>query len=165
MKSMLCWFSIALLLSCNSQSTETNNSLKNTTGSQDSVACEHALRFANEYISNARNATKQQHDSAWLFANPALSEKFKNEYRKLVDSANKADPELGLGFDPILDAQDYPDKGFDLKDCQPETGYITLQGKEWKDFHLVVKVIKQENTWKIDGAGIINIPPDKQIKK
>ena len=165
MKSMICWFSITILLSCNSQSNEINESFKNTTGSTDSVVCEFALRFANDYIRNAGNANKQQHDSVWLFENPSLSEEFKTEYRKLMDSANKADPDLGLGFDPILDAQDYPDKGFELKDCQPESGFITLQGKEWKDFHLVIKVINQENSWAIDGAGIINIPPDKQIKK
>ena len=165
MKNMLSLVPLYLLISCNAQSNETTDGRNITTDSLNTGACETALRFANSYIGNTGNINQQKTDSSWLYVNTTLTEIFKSKYRMLVDSANKADPEFGLGFDPILDAQDFPDKGFEMKDCKPESGYVTLQGKDWKDFYLVIKVIQQDNIWKVDGSGVINIPPDKRIKK
>ncbi len=134
MKNIVLLVQLVFFLSCNTQTSETgnnNNTIKDTTSSK---ACVSALDFANDYISSTVRVSPAQNDSLGLYDNPLLSAKFKSIYRNLMDSAIKADPELGLGFDPVLDAQDYPDKGFELADCNKESGYVTLRGKDWKDF-------------------------------
>lgn len=72
---------------------------------------------------------------------------------------------MGLDSDPILDAQDFPDKGFELVNCDSTAGFVTIRGKEWKDFILTVKVVDQNNKWLVDGAGVINIPVTKRARR
>lgn len=165
MKFIVVLAQLAIMFSCNTQTTETtkNNIINNDEIS--ALACESALKFANEYVSSTVRSSPVQNDSAWLYRNPLLSAKFISEYRMLIDSANKADPEFGLGFDPVLDAQDYPDKGFEIATCNNETGYVSLLGKGWKDFYLTVKMVFADSIWLVDGSGIINIPPDKRAKR
>ncbi|MEA5097662.1 MAG: hypothetical protein VB032_03915, partial [Burkholderiaceae bacterium] len=83
-------------------------------------------------------------------------------YKKIIADAFKNDPEMGLGADPIFDAQDYPDQGFKVLSCNEKSNYVTLQGVDWQDFRVVVKTIKTEKGWLVDGAGIINIPVNLQ---
>src|SRR5437764_4590505 len=101
----------------------------------------------------------------WVERNPLLTNNFKTFYRNLLDAAQKEDPEVGLDFDPIFDAQDFPDKGFEIVNCDNETGYVTVRGKDWADFVLVLKVIQQDNKWLVDGSGVINIPVNKRAKR
>ena len=82
-----------------------------------------------------------------------------------MDCARKADPELGLDADPVLDAQDFPEKGFELNNCDSTAGYVSVKGKDWKDFFLVLKVVHENNQWLVDGVGIINISFDKRAKR
>ena len=76
-----------------------------------------------------------------------MTDKFKTTYRNLLDSARKADPELGLDFDPIFDAQDFDDKGFSIMTADTNTGYVTVIGNKWKEFTLVLKVVFQDNKY------------------
>nr|MBP6315517.1 hypothetical protein [Chitinophagaceae bacterium] len=79
-----------------------------------------------------------------------------------VENAYKQDPELGLGFDPIFDAQDYPEKGFELVSFDEKTNFIVVKGKDWADFKLTLKMVEENEQWLVEGCGIINIPKDKQ---
>lgn len=71
---------------------------------------------------------------------------------------------MGLDFDPIFDAQDFPDEGFIIL-SHDSSGYVTLQGKDWPEFTVVAKVAWENNTWLVDGTGVINIPEEKRTKR
>lgn len=118
-----------------------------------------ALQFINDYTRFCLLTDKDKvSDSVWINQNILLTQNFKRHYKALVDSAWKADSELGLDFDPIFDAQDFPDKGFSIAKTDSSSGYVTVAGKEWKDFFLNIHVVLESNRSLVDGAGVINIP-------
>ena len=80
----------------------------------------------------------------------------------MIEEAFKIEPELGLDFDLIFDAQDYPDEGFELESFDNKTNYVVVKGKNWTDFRLTIKMVLENNKWLVDGCGIINIPNDKR---
>ncbi|NLT52211.1 MAG: hypothetical protein GXX85_15005 [Ignavibacteria bacterium] len=116
-----------------------------------------ALKFTNEYAVLSSKGNSMD----WIEGNRLLTANFKSIYKNLLDSAIKADPEMGLGFDPVFNAQDYPDS-FVIKNIDKD-GFIILQGKDWQNFLVMVKLVCEEKNWLVDGAGIINIPASKQI--
>ena len=75
------------------------------------------------------------------------------------------DPIEGFDSDPIVDAQDFPDKGFSILKQDPNTGYVTMVGNGWKDFTVVLRIVHINNKWLVDGAGTINIPESKWRKR
>lgn len=117
------------------------------------------IEYLNEMMSKKTTITMDQ----WVENNKTVTTRFKSSYKKIVDEAKKEDPELGLNADPILDAQDYPDKGTLLDRC--DDNFVTLKGKGWERFKVVVKMIKTNNGWMVDGSGIINVPKDKQAPR
>ena len=119
------------------------------------------LRFINDYIQSIGKMEMVE----WIEQNPSTTQNFKSSLRSLVENAEKETPGYGLGFDPILDAQDYPDRGFDLKSIDTNTGYVAVVGKDWKDFELTIKLIYFEGKWLVDGSGIVNIPQEKQAPR
>ena len=123
-----------------------------------------ALNFMNDYAEYCTPKSPPSSDTTWIERNQLLTNNFKNRYSNLLDSASKADPEIGLDFDPIFDAQDYPDEGFIIS-SQDSSGFVTLKGKDWPEFTVVVKVVLENNKPLVDGAGIINIPVDKRAKR
>jgi len=72
---------------------------------------------------------------------------------------------MGLGADPIFDAQDYPSKGFELESIDETTNYLTMKGKDWSEFKLTMKVVEENGKWLVDGCGIVNIPKDKRAAR
>lgn len=62
--------------------------------------------------------------------------------KRIIDLAYKQDPELGLDRDPIFDAQDCPDKGFELDSFDEKTNYLTVKGKNWPEFKLTMEVVE-----------------------
>lgn len=123
-----------------------------------------AMQVINEYVVFCSQSTESADD--WVAKNKLLTHKFKTSYKKLVESALKEEPESGLGFDPILDAQDYPDEGFELVNYDHKKGFVTLRGKDyWSNFILVMKVVKEKGKWLVDGSGVINIPRKMQAKR
>lgn len=116
-----------------------------------------ALSFINDYTKHCTSVDMDK----WIPKHQLLSADFKNAYKALVDSMRKADPEMGLDFDPIFDAQDYPDQGFFVKKTDSINGYVTVEGKNWKDFTVLLKVVLKDGKSLVDGAGIINMPKDK----
>ena len=122
-----------------------------------------AVKFLDDYVIYCDNRNSNKNLFQWINDNTLLTSKFKETHKKIIEEAEKADPEMGLGFDPIFDAQDYPD-GFLIKSIN-NNGFVTLQGKDWQDFVVTVKLVYIDNKWFVDGAGIINIPKDKQAKR
>jgi len=126
--------------------------------------CDIALTFINNYT-DLISKRSSANIAGWIKNNPLLTNRFKITYENLLDSAQKADPEMGLDFDPVLDAQDFPEKGFELINCDKTTGYVTVRGKNWNEFLLILKLALQDDKWLIDGSGVINISVDKKAKR
>lgn len=76
----------------------------------------------------------------------------------MIDEGWKEDPEVGLGYDPILSAQDYPDKGFEFDSIDQNNNCVFLKGKGEAQFKVVVRVVEKNSKWLVDGAGIVNMP-------
>jgi hypothetical protein len=124
-----------------------------------------ALAFINGYTRVCAVPGTATADSIWVENSPQVTDGFKQRYRFILDSARKADPELGLDFDPIFDAQDFPDKGFSLASMDSTSGYLRVAGNDWKTFELVLKLAYVNNKWLVDGAGIINIPKEMRARR
>jgi hypothetical protein len=152
------------LFSCNSENK--TNSDTSTSQSEKEVIPDFnvALTFINDYTKMCTSPQRTT-TAEWIKQNSLLTDNFKNRYKTLSDSAQKKDPELGLGSDPIFDAQDFPEKGFSLLKIDTLKRYVTVAGNDWKEFELVLKVAQQNNKWLVDGAGVINIPGDKRAKR
>ncbi len=129
---------------------------------KEAGAPEVALKFMNDYVELC--TTRNPNEKDWVKQNKLLTDSFKASYKKLISDAEKKDPEYGLGFDPIFDTQDFP-TGFEFSNYEKGTGYVTVKGKDWADFILVLKVVRQHNEWLVDGAGVINIPKEKRAKR
>jgi len=127
-----------------------------------------ANSFMNEYKKYSddffHDKTRESRDH-WVQRSEKVTDNFKHSYKKLVEDANRNDPETGLGSDPIFDAQDYPDQGFKILRCDDKSNFVILRGSDWEIFTVVVKTSKTDKGWLIDGAGVINIPKNKRTKR
>ena len=151
----------SLLLSCSASSDKTTRSAR-----RDIPDFNVAAIFINDYVRFLNKQFDGETDTAsfeWIQQHPLLSDRFKSTYKKLIDEALKADPELGLDFDPILDAQDYPEDGYEIKKRDTVNNYVIISTKEHLGFHLPMKLIKYYGRWLVDGSGVINIPIDKRV--
>jgi len=124
-----------------------------------------AIDFINSYADTCNKSIGKKFDrDYWIENNSMISVNFKKSYKNLIEDALKVDPELGLGFDPIFDAQDYPNS-FSIYDFDKSTGFLTVYGNDWKGFKIIMKIIYENDKWLVDGSGVINIPEDKRIKE
>ena len=125
-----------------------------------------AARFMNEYVQYCSNAAShRQTTGQWIQRNANVTQGFKHAYRQIVEDARKAEPEIGLDFDPVFDAQDYPDKGFKVLRCDDQSNLVTLSGREWENFLVVIKTVKTKDGWRVDGAGVINVPEGQRAPR
>lgn len=115
-----------------------------------------ALQFINDYVYSSGDIDIQ--------SNNLLTDNFKKEYYRIINAAFEKDPEYGLGFDPIVDGQDYPDK-FELESIDTQNNYLIVKGVEWSNFRVTMKLTYQNGKWLVDGSGIVNIPNEKQIPR
>ena len=126
---------------------------------------DNALIFINDYVDNCNKMNQRIDDVEWVNSNNLATKSFKSELKRILDDAYEKEPEVGLDFDPILDAQDYPDKGFELESFDERTNYLTVKGKDWPEFKLTMKMIEENGTWLVDGCGIINILKNKEAER
>lgn len=124
-----------------------------------------ALTFINSYIADCNKMNKSVGYLNFVKSSTLTSNSFKTELQKIVDEAEKEYPEMGLDFDPIVDGQDYPDEGFELKHFDSKTNIIVVKGKKWTDFEVTMKMILNNRKWLVDGCGIVNIPKNEQSKR
>lgn len=162
---------ILTLIFCAScgQSTDTKvstgkNIVQSTEVGQEKLI-ENALAFINSYVDNCNKTKESIGVVEFTNSNKLTAQSFRKELKKIMDEAYKLDPEMGLEADPIFDAQDYPDKGFELDSFDQRTNYVVVKGKDWPDFKLTMKMINNNNNWLVDGCGIINIPNDKRSER
>jgi hypothetical protein len=125
-------------------------------------ASDKALAFLNAYVTNCNKEKGSVRTAEWVASNKLTTNRFKAALKTILDEAYKADPELGLDADPLIDAQDYPDEGFELASFDSKTNYVVVRGKNWPNFKLTLKMVAENNTWLVDGCGIINIPTAKR---
>ncbi len=179
MKQIILVITILLVFSCGQNNSKTTNlkdenkkSLEQSNKNEQSMGhienndkdkqISIALSFINSYTENCNKMNESIDLVEWISSCNLTTTGFKKELKRIVDEANKLDPEMGLGADPIFDAQDYPDKGFELYSFDKETHYVVVKGKNWPDFKLTIKLALEINHWLVDGSGIVNIPVDKQ---
>lgn len=121
-----------------------------------------ALKFINSYIDFCNNKNESNNTIEWINSNQLTTKQFKETHQSTINAAFVDDPELGLGFDPILDAQDYPEKGFEIDTYDNKSNIAILKGIQWIDFKLTIKLVFENHQWLVDGCGIINLPEDKR---
>lgn len=157
---------IFLFASCGSTENPNGNqqSKKNTTTVlQEGNKTDNALSFINAYVENSNKLNKAVGMIDWVDANTLSTKAFKTKLKRIVDEAYKDDPELGLGFDPIVDAQDNPG-AFEIEHFDEKTNYLQLKGKDWPEFKLTLRIAEENGIWLVDGCGIVNIPAAKRAK-
>lgn len=123
-----------------------------------------ALAFMNAYVDWLKVPAEDApgKPAPWMEKDGLVSAAFRAAHEELMREAEKEDPELGLGFDPVLDAQDYPES-FAVDSCGD--GFVVLRGAGdgWSaDFAVTVKMIPSPEGWLVDGAGMIRIPEERR---
>ena len=114
-----------------------------------------ALNFINSYVKFLGILPPDRKKiNSWIANNKMLTQNFKTAYKKIGN----------VDFDPILDAQDYPEN-FEIIKFNEKTGIVTVKGKNWEDFIVNIKIIKTGNTWFVDGCGVVNIPKNLRAKR
>lgn len=117
-----------------------------------------AKNFTDAYIQHLK-APQLWSDSwpkNWVQANQYLTSDFKLSYKTIMQKAFDNDSDFGLGFDPILDAQDYPAKGYSVLSCDNVNHSVLLQGKQLTSFTVKAKLKKMRGQWLINQMGVVN---------
>jgi hypothetical protein len=146
MKKLMILFLAATVFSC-----ETS---VETTSEQAGLDPQVAVDVLNDYV---KSCNELRDSGKWVENHSQLTKEFKNDYKKLIKEAYEDDPEMGLGFDPIFNAQDYSEKGYELSSFDSKTGLVVLQGVDYPDYKvkLLVKIV--DNKCLVDGAGVIRM--------
>ncbi len=168
MKQIIFILTILLLLSCGQNSNSKTRSESNLTEIEkqnDTIPKEIALKFINSYVENSNKMQKSIGIIEWVNLNNLTTNNFKTELKKIIEEADRIDPEFGLEFDPIFNAQDYPEEGFEFESFDDKTDFLVVKGKEWTDFKLTIKMVHENDNWFVDGCGIVNIPNDKLFER
>ncbi len=155
-------FATAILVcSCGNGQPEQQNSMvtdaETTNITQSEYKSEIALTFLNSYVENCNLMSESVGVMDWVNTSDLATTDFKNELQKTMDDAYASDPELGLGADPIFNAQDWPEAGFELDTMDEATNRITLKGINWPDFKVTLKLIEENGIWMVDGCGMVNM--------
>lgn len=130
------------------------------TSSKEDIT-DNALAFINSYVENISKMGQAIETRDWVNSNDLSTSGFKAELNKMLDEAYKRESEVGLDFDPILDAQDNPDS-FELESFDKTTKYLVVKGKDWPEFKVTMKIKEENGRWLVDGCGFINILNEKR---
>ncbi|UUC45414.1 hypothetical protein [Flavobacterium cerinum] len=161
MKKIAILFFIISFVSCQPKKDNTDNSKEQKATVDYTVA----VKFISDYVTTLEKNKDENTTIQWIANNGMLTADFKNRYKELMDNARKDDPELGLGFDPILDAQDYPDKNYVIQAIDSVTGFVTVSSNDSEDFQVILKVVSDGSQSKVEGSGVINIPEDQRAPR
>jgi hypothetical protein len=158
---------ILSMMSCETPMVPQENSVDESLGQEKKLEPENALKFINAYVEKCNNHEDATSTTVWVNSTVWVTQEFK---ASLSEMMQKADPELGLGFDPIFNAQDYPSEGFEVDSIKPphastSEGFLILKGKNWTDFKLTIHMRYFNSQWLVDGCGVVNMPTDKQDKR
>ncbi len=126
---------------------------------------QNALAFINGYVTNCNQMKNAMGVVEWVEANPLASEGLKSELKRTMEEALRLEPEVGLDADPLFDAQDYPEKGFEFESVDESSNIVVVKGVNRPDFKVRIKMIQLDTTWLVDGCGMINIPVEKWMQQ
>jgi hypothetical protein len=133
------------------------NEKTTTSEKPDSISV--ALLFINDYIKHLNSGDPFDRMS-WVENNELATDEFKASYKKLFTEAFEDDPEAGLDYDPILNAQDTPD-GFEFVRLEDHE-YVVMKGTDQPQFTNVLRVRFVVDRWLVEGTGVVNIPEEKR---
>lgn len=148
------------ILGCGTPSPEESKSADPTSAS---IGPNHlvALQFINDYVTFCEDIHSETTVVEWVNNRQDVSQSFKTELARIMDDAEIEDPEYGLGFDPILNAQDHVGK-FEIHKVESE--YLVVQGADRTNTELTLKISRGNDRWLVEGAGIVNIPENRRPK-
>jgi hypothetical protein len=114
-----------------------------------------ATKVVDSFYANYITAIiKRERGEKVVQRSPQLSPAFKKVYAELQAKAWKEDPELGLGYDPIICGQDFPDAGYAVKtiELKGNTGSAVAVSKD-KNFEgsIPVTLVTIDGKWFING--------------
>ncbi|GAA5039186.1 hypothetical protein GCM10011506_38050 [Marivirga lumbricoides] len=124
-----------------------------------------AVGFINSYVENANKMREAVEIREWVNSSELVTDNFKTELVNMINEAFEREPDYGLGFDPILDAQDYPEEGFLLSNYDSTLNIATVTGKQWTSFVLNIKLTNQNDRTLVDGCGVVNIPEEQRAER
>lgn len=165
MKSNLFFFIVLLaigsscLTSTAPQVEEKTSNIQNKNHTDQAVI---ALEFINSYVVNCNMLSKGLPISEWTEKQKRSTTDFNAALQKIVANA---DPEMGLDADPIFDAQDYPEKGFEVEKVDEQNNAILMKGIDWPEFKLILLVSKVNDTWLVNGCGAVNVPVSRRAAR
>jgi len=168
MKQIIFILTIILIVSCGQNTDKKKTKEISSTESKiqkDHKPVDKAVEFINSYVDNCNKMKESIGVVEWVNSNSMTTIRFKTELKTVMEEAYKIEPELGLNADPIFDAQDYPEKGFEFDSFDSKTNFVVVKGKDWEDFKLTLKMVLENDNWLVDGCGIINIPINKRITR
>lgn len=148
-KSLTLFLLLAGLFSCETSATHTERTFDKT-----ELDPQLALDVMNSYVANC-NAVKDA--EKWVENNELLTADFKEDYKQLMKEAWEDDPEMGLGFDPIFDAQDYSEKGYVISSFDEKSGLVVLKGVDSPDYKVKLLLKMVAGHCLVDGAGVIRM--------
>lgn len=146
---------------CQSLTSESNINQKNTI-TKIPAKYEVARQFINAYADYSNDRSAEIGILDWVNNQETVSVNFKAGLEEIINEAEKLNPDLGLEFDPIFEAQDFPDS---FEFTSYEGDFVTVMGHEFPDFKLTMKVVEVNKRWLVDGSGIVNIPEEKRVKR
>ncbi len=116
-----------------------------------------ALSFINSYVANCNKINTATEVLEWVNKSDLVTNRFKEELKRIMDEAKKTEPDIGLEVDPLFANFGYPVRGYVFDSMNDDNNIITLTGKDEPQFKLLIKVVTINNQCLIDGCGIVNI--------
>ncbi|MCV9389369.1 hypothetical protein [Reichenbachiella ulvae] len=174
MRQIILIFAVATFYSCTTSSSTNSDKveatdIKNTASELKApISLSYstiALKFINAYVDNANKMSQSVEMQDWVNSSDLVSNDFRAELDKIIKEAFEEDPEYGLGFDPIFDAQDYPEEGLVLLNYDSTSNIATVRGKQWEAFLLNIRMTNQNGQVLVDGCGVVNIPLELRAKR
>lgn len=98
-----------------------------------------AVQFINDYAIYCNKTKFRPNVIKWINKRTDVTKEFRKILISTIQKAKKENPEYGLGFDPIFDAQDYPNQ-FEIDSFNEE--YLIVKGINWPVFKLTIKLKK-----------------------
>lgn len=109
--------------------------------------------FFRSYLAFIEKPTKGDYESAliaWIQKQPSLTDAYKREFKKVVMGARKKDPELGLDYDPILNAQDVPEHSLKATAVKVNGNTASALAVEKSGFKIKIGLVKIKGKWLIN---------------
>lgn len=140
-----------------------NNDEEHTPSQNDNLQefqnrkAEIALEFCRQYLASSLGDGEYYDElMGWLDSNDMTTPSFRTTLDILLKQAYEEEPELGLGYDPILDGQDYA-QSYELGYYDEANDYFVLTGVgEESQFEIKIRVVEIDGRLLVDACGDIN---------